>query len=174
MNDLLADLVALRDRREEELSEIAERLYRRIVHLKALRPPEPLQHPTEEGLRIKVNFDDLRSYWERNPIFSSILPPSWPFKVLTVHRHVEGCRPKCRRDIDASREATPEEVVGALAKALRENCVELRNELERFRAIDQALPSADDVKKIRRRLEDRLRKSPAGTIIAVAKLLDLI
>jgi hypothetical protein len=87
----------------------------------------------------------------------------------------EDCDRDCEQTIDLveRQPATAREVVAALAKSLENTLGDEEAEEIRDWELAKSLPTEEELAKVRRQIEDRLRKNPRE-IPAVAKLLKLL
>ncbi len=125
-------------------------------------------HPTEEGKKVCLDIQDC--YKHGNEFLGYFyINVMW----TTPHQHDDDCR-NCDEEVDIHRrEATIEEVLSALRLDLLMCLQQEEIELQRDWEMAKALPTEEELTKMRRREEDHLRKNPKD-IPAVAKLLKIL
>ena len=126
-------------------------------------------HPSEEGKFVYIWIQDCMN--DPKSTFDG-------FFYVEVKWYISceeaGCEEyHCDDAHTASRPATAEEVIGALKKDLMDQAETEWKEVERDNTLAAALPSEEELAKIRRQVEDAIRKDKK-MILPIAKLLDVI
>lgn len=126
-------------------------------------------HPTEERETVYIHIQDCMGNPENtfNGFFHAEI--QWSISCQEY-----GCEDfDCDGEHIATRPATAEEIVGVLRKDLLAWAEAEWKEKERNDTLAEALPNEEVLAKIRRKVEDVIRKDKKK-IIPIAKLLDII
>jgi hypothetical protein len=131
-------------------------------------------HPYEEGKIVKIHYSSDYDLSYEEMIKNGCR--GW-FEVNVEWQTSHGCDDDCGRDCDGydkhSYPATAEEIVAVLRTKLLSNLENEKEELQRDWELAKAIPTAEEIASLRRKIEDYLRKSPRD-IVAVAKLLKFV
>jgi len=128
-------------------------------------------HPSEEGKFVFISFSSNYTNEDNSFDASFNVDVRWE----TPHECNDECDEwNCDRETDYhDRPATLDEVIGALKIDLKKQLSKKEAELTHIWQLAKSLPTEEELTKIRRRVEDHLRKHPRD-IPAVAKLLKLL
>lgn len=131
--------------------------------------PPCADYPQEEGKFISISLQSCYASQGNEFLGYFNLEVIWK----TPHHCDDTCR-NCREEWDVHREpARIEEVLYAIRKKLMDRLQYEEAEQEFDQRLAKSLPTAEEIAKIRRKVEDELRKNPKN-ILPVAKLLDII
>jgi hypothetical protein len=130
-------------------------------------------HPSyEEGMEVRICMQSCYGYTP-NEYYGYFYVET---RKRVPHEHDDDCyRCNCEQEWDFVdvRPATSREVIAVLAKVLENRLTENQEEEIRNWELAKGLPTEEDLAKIRRQVEDYLRKNPKE-IPAVAKLLKIL
>jgi hypothetical protein len=124
-------------------------------------------HPKNEGEFVVIHIQDCfgNETSKYNGYFC--------VDIMGPHICDEECGYNCDREEDILRRASAEEVSQVLATDLSQSLGYEKSEEQRDAELAKSLPTEEDLAKMRRRIEDYLRKNPKD-IPATVKLLKLI
>jgi len=160
---LAALLEALNSMQPETQTKIVEKL--KALGYYQIGGMTTISHPTDSNATIFIKFREDRDYEKEVSTYSDL-----EIYIERPHEHSHSCDSNCDDEIEHDHDVSVELVLEAIRADLHAQIERTQNMIEWDEEFGNTLPDVEEIRRIRRQIEEYLRKNKKF-ILPVAKLL---